>query len=150
MACAFVLLLCDRHARQLISGAEIATAQDFQLQRAPFHLPTSAQTGKRLRVAGAAAELARRQACGQITPGDVVLTATVAVTLPQPVQATVVRTTEGSNASVLIDPSCAWPGQSAAAYPLERMPVGVCAWARQAKLSRWCWRALNPCCTGPE
>ncbi|MDT0266583.1 ABC transporter ATP-binding protein [Streptomyces sp. DSM 44915] len=56
-----VTLWCDRRAHTLVNRAETETAESFRLQRQLFELATAPGPGKELRVADAAAEIARRQ-----------------------------------------------------------------------------------------
>jgi ATP-binding cassette subfamily B protein len=51
----------DQRGQRAVRQAEIDTAEQFRLQKHLFDLATSAAEGKEIRVAGAGAELARRQ-----------------------------------------------------------------------------------------
>jgi ABC-type multidrug transport system fused ATPase/permease subunit len=135
LAFASVPLWFDRRGQRAVSQADTDTAEVFRLQRHLFNLATEAAGGKEVRVAGAGAELARRQAQawdeavrgrmtarlhsagwklagwavftagftaalamvvyrvahGQGTAGDIVLAITIAVTLRDSIQQTVMR-----------------------------------------------------------
>ena len=62
LAFAAAPLWFDRRGQRLVSRAETRTAEAFRLQKHLFDLSTEAGGGKEIRVAGAGAELARRQA----------------------------------------------------------------------------------------
>jgi ATP-binding cassette subfamily B protein len=62
LAFAAVPLWCDRHGGRAVVAADLATAEDFRLQRHLFELATKPAAGKEIRVTGSAAEVVRLQA----------------------------------------------------------------------------------------